>query len=51
MRGRSEWRGATHWAKDLGASHFSFANRIVGGSLDEQVETCRQFVGETRESW
>jgi hypothetical protein len=32
-------------------SHFGFANRIVGGSLDGQIEMCRHFVEETRESW
>ena len=40
----ADWDGVIRWAKDLGVSHFSFANRIVGGSLDEQIETCRQFV-------
>jgi probable F420-dependent oxidoreductase len=47
----AEWNGIVRWAKDLGVSHFSFANRIVGGSLDEQIETCRQFVDETRHGW
>ena len=28
----AEWNGVIRWAKDLGVSHFSFANRIVGGS-------------------
>ncbi len=47
----AEWNGVVRWAKDLGVSHFSFANRIVGGSLDEQIETCRQFADETRAGW
>jgi probable F420-dependent oxidoreductase len=47
----AEWSGVIRWAKDLGVSHFGFANRIVGGSLDEQIETCRQFVDDTREWW
>ncbi|HEX4981871.1 MAG TPA: TIGR03619 family F420-dependent LLM class oxidoreductase [Ilumatobacteraceae bacterium] len=46
-----EWSGVVRWAKALGVSHFGFANRIVGGSLDDQIEMCRQFLGETRESW
>ena len=47
----ADWNGVIRWAKDLGVSHFSFANRIVGGSLDEQIETCRQFVEQTRPGW
>lgn len=47
----AEWSSVVRWGKDLGVSHFGLANRIVGGSVDEQIEMCRQFVDETREWW
>ena len=47
----ADWSGVIRWAKDLGVSHFGLANRIAGGSLDDQIEMCRQFVDETREWW
>jgi probable F420-dependent oxidoreductase len=46
-----DWVGVIRWAKDLGVTHFGLANRIVGGSLDEQIEMCRHFVEKTREWW
>jgi probable F420-dependent oxidoreductase len=46
-----EWAGLVGRCKAMGATHAGFANRIVGGTVDEQLERLRQFVDQTRSEW
>jgi probable F420-dependent oxidoreductase len=46
-----EWPSVVAWAKRMGASHLSVANRIAGGTVKDQIDICRQFVDATREAW
>jgi hypothetical protein len=46
-----EWAGLVRRCREMGAIHAGFANRIVGGTVDEQLARLRQFVDETRSEW
>ena len=46
-----EWAGLVRRCRSMGATHAGFANRIVGGGVDEQLERLRHFIDETRSEW
>jgi probable F420-dependent oxidoreductase len=46
-----DWPGVVARAKAAGATHLGVANRIAGGSVDDQVATCERFVELTKETW
>jgi probable F420-dependent oxidoreductase len=46
-----DYRGAVTRAKALGATHLGVANRIAGGTVDDQIAVCRTFAELTRDQW
>lgn len=46
-----EYAGVVTQAKTLGASHLGVANRIAGGTVDDQIAVCARFAELTRELW
>lgn len=46
-----DWPVIIARAKGRGVSHLSMANRIAGGTVDQQIDLCRRFAEETRPLW
>jgi probable F420-dependent oxidoreductase len=46
-----QWPGVVERAREVGATHLGLANRIAGGTVDDQIEMCRRFVEATAELW
>lgn len=51
MTSPDRWADDVRRCRDIGATHIGFANRIVGGTVDDQLERLRQFVDATGADW
>ena len=47
----ADWPDLFARAHALGASHLGLANRIAGGSVDDQIAACERFAAATRALW
>ncbi len=46
-----DWPGVVERARALGVSHLGVANRIAGGTVDDQIAVVARFAEATRELW
>ena len=47
----ADWPAQVALARATGASHLGFANRIAGGTVDDQLGVLRRFVDSTHHLW